>query len=604
MAWDTLRTVLIANRGEIADRILRACAALDLTTICIFTEPDREAAYLARADVTREVSSYLAIDEIVAAALEAGADAIHPGYGFLSERAEFARAIERSGLLLIGPGAEVIELMGRKDRARQLAVAAGVPVVPESVAGGYPVLVKAAAGGGGKGMRIVRSASDLEAALAAARRESLAAFGDETLLIEKYVERGRHVEVQVFGDHAGNIVHFFERDCSVQRRHQKVIEEAPAPTITPAQRDALTSAAVALAREVGYTNAGTVEFLLDPSTGETFFLEMNTRLQVEHAVTEAITLVDLVQLQLRVAAGELLMPQHEIVSAGHAIEARIYAEDPYSEFVPQAGRVTRADWPPPPSRVDTAITDGAVIGTAYDPMVAKVVVSGRTREESIANLVGALDETRIFGLTTNAGFVRALVASPEFAAAEIDTAWLDRVTPERPDPAYSRHLAALAVAAGLDARLGPWQPDGWRSAGAPAPVQVALDELLIRVDQPAAPIQGRAIVRRHEVEVIDRGQRWVFARPDAFADHGPQVGDGTISAPMPGTVLAIQVEPGAAVAEGDTLGIMEAMKMELRLKAPFAGLVAQVTAEVGQRVGQGETLFVVHPAPAAPGAED
>jgi 3-methylcrotonyl-CoA carboxylase alpha subunit/acetyl-CoA/propionyl-CoA carboxylase biotin carboxyl carrier protein len=603
MAWDSLRRVLIANRGEIADRILRACADLDVASICIFTDPDREAPYLARAGRRIEVSNYLAIDEIVAAALAGGADAIHPGYGFLSERADFARAIERAGLRLIGPTAEVIELLGRKDRAREIALAAGAPVVPASVEGGFPVLVKAASGGGGKGMRIVRSEADLEAALAAARRESLAAFGDDTLLIEKYVERGRHIEVQVFGDHAGNVVHFFERDCSVQRRHQKVIEEAPAPTITEDQRAALTQAAIALSREVGYTNAGTVEFLLDPSTGDAFFLEMNTRLQVEHAVTEAITGVDLVALQLRIAAGERLMSQHEITRSGHAIEARIYAEDPYTDFLPQAGTVSRADWPAPPSSVHTAITDGSVIGTAYDPMVAKIVVSGRTRAEAISHLVGALDETRIFGLTTNAGFARTLVASDEFAAAEIDTAWLDRATVERADPAYAREIAAQAVAAGLDPQPGPWQLDGWRSAGPSAPLTIALDDVLIRPDTVAPHIGGRAIVRRHEVEVVERGQRWVFTRPDAYADHGPHVGNGTINAPMPGTVLAVQVEPGTEVAEGDTLGIVEAMKMELRLTAPFAGRVAQVNAVVGQRVGQGEPLFVVDPA-IPPGAED
>src|SRR4051794_1942068 len=416
-----LRSVFIANRGEIAGRVARTCDALGIAS-------------------TTSAGDYLDPAAQVAQALAAGADSVHPGYGFLSENAAFARAVTAAGLRWIGPSPEVMEQMGRKDAAREIAVAAGVPVVPRGEDAGFPVLVKAAAGGGGKGMRVVRSADELEEATAAAKREAASAFGDDTMLIEKYVERGRHIEVQVIGDTHGTVRHLFERDCSTQRRHQKVLEEAPAPTITDAQRSRVLDAAVALASHVGYTNAGTVEFLLDDETGEVYFLEMNTRLQVEHPVTEAITGLDLVELQLRVAAGEpLSLPG--LTPQGHAIEARVYAEDSFGGFLPQAGTATFVEWPAT-VRVDQALASGQVVSTAYDPMLGKIIAHGPDREHARRALVAALDDTAILGLTTNAGFLRELVASEEFRDATIDTAWLDRHDVSPPDPAPARELAA------------------------------------------------------------------------------------------------------------------------------------------------------------------
>ena len=401
-------SVLIANRGEIARRVMATCTVLGIRPIAVHTAADAAAIHVREAAAAVEVASYLDIDSVVAAALASGAQAVHPGYGFLSERADAARAVEKAGLIWIGPSAEVIEAMGRKDAARELAVAADVPVVPSwdddaaIETGDFPVLVKAAAGGGGKGMRVVHRAEELAEAMAAAGREARSAFGDDTLLIEKYVERGRHIEVQVFGDAHGDVVHLHERDCSTQRRHQKVLEEAPAPTLTDEQRTAVHDAAVALARRVGYTNAGTVEFLLDEATGSAYFLEMNTRLQVEHPVTEGVVRVggrpiDMVEWQLRVAAGEPLpATQDDITVSGHAIEARVYAEDAYAGYLPQAGTAALVRWPGARSaaddglsgaaagraeiRVDQALESGQVISTGFDPMLGKVVSVARTRE--------------------------------------------------------------------------------------------------------------------------------------------------------------------------------------------------------------------------------
>ncbi|MFI2708384.1 biotin carboxylase N-terminal domain-containing protein, partial [Nocardioides sp. CER28] len=387
---------------------------------------------------------YLDGDAQIAQARAAGATAVHPGYGFLSENAGFARAVIDAGLVWVGPPPEAMEAMARKDHAREIAVAAGVPVVPRGEDAGFPVLVKAAAGGGGKGMRVVRAAAELEEAKAAAAREAASAFGDDTLLIEKYVERGRHIEVQVFGDSHGNVLHLGTRDCSAQRRHQKVVEEAPAPTLTDDQRDLVQDSAVALARQVGYTNAGTVEFLLDEATGAAYFLEMNTRLQVEHPVTEEVTGLDLVALQLRVAVGEPLgLAQEDVTFTGHAIEVRVYAEDPYAGFLPQAGTASLVRWPAG-ARVDHALESGQVVSTSYDPMLGKVVVGAADRETARRALVRALDDTAILGITTNTGFLRQLVASDEFRDATVDTAWLDRHEPARPDPGEARMLAAWA----------------------------------------------------------------------------------------------------------------------------------------------------------------
>jgi acetyl-CoA/propionyl-CoA carboxylase, biotin carboxylase, biotin carboxyl carrier protein len=620
-----IRTVLVANRGEIAVRVFRTCRRLGIDTVAVFTDLDVEAPHVRAADRALRVASYLDIDAVVAAAVEAGADAIHPGYGFLSERSELARAVEAAGIRLVGPTADVMDRMGRKDHARAIAVAAGVPVVPsydleaDPTTFAYPVLVKAAAGGGGKGMRIVRSADEYAAAAAAAAREARGAFGDDTLLIEKYVESGRHLEVQVIGDTHGEVVHLFERDCSTQRRHQKVLEEAPGPTVDADLRHRLTGAAVALAREVGYTNAGTVEFLLDADTGDFYFLEMNTRLQVEHPVTELVCGgIDLVEEQLRVAAGApLSLRQEDLALHGHAIEARVYAEDSFGGFLPQAGTATLVRWTSS-ARVDHALEPGQTVSTSYDPMLGKVIAHGPDRESARQALLHALDDTAILGLTTNAGFLRALVASDEFRDATIDTAWLDHHDVPAPDHDVPRVMAAWVSAMLSSADTGhPFQRDGFRLGGPPAPIVVELDRDVV-VDRHLGTVDGtpvqmvsaenhvlelvvdghteRAVVNVQPdiVEVSYRGQRHVLTGPDRLAE-AETAGDGTVVAPMPGTVLEVRVAPGDRVADGDVLGMMEAMKMELSLKAPFAGTLASVDAAAGAQVALGATLFVVSP---------
>ena len=619
---DVIKTVLVANRGEIALRVFRTCRRLGIRTVAIYTDVDVDAPHPRAADEARWVPSYLYVDGVDAAAQEAGADAIHPGYGFLSERSAFARTVEEAGIRLVGPSADVMDAMGRKDHARKIAVEAGVPVVPsyavdaDPATFAFPVLVKAAAGGGGKGMRTVRSASEYAESLASAKREAATAFGDDTMLVEKFVESGRHLEVQVLGDSHGNVMHLFERDCSTQRRHQKVLEEAPGPTVDAGLRHRLTSAAVALASEVGYTNAGTVEFLLDNATGDFYFLEMNTRLQVEHPVTEAITGMDLVEEQLRIAAGApLSITQDELSIRGHAIEARVYAEDSFGGFLPQAGTTSLVRWPTE-ARVDHALESNQVVSTSYDPMLGKVVVHGPDRETARRGLVAALDETAILGLTTNAGFLRALVASDEFRDATIDTSWLDHHEVPAPDAGIPRLMAAWvsAMLAAFDTGH-PFQADGFRLGAAPAPTLVELDRDVV-VDRAAGTVDGvpvrelhaeqhvleldidghraRAVVNVQPdiVEVSYLGQRFVLTGPDRLADH-VTAGDGTITAPMPGTLLEVRVATGDQVEEGQVLGMMEAMKMELSLKAPFAGTVTSVDATAGRQVPLGATLFVV-----------
>ncbi len=645
-------TLLVANRGEIALRVVRAASRLGLTTVAVYSDADADAAHVREADTAIRIGpapaaeSYLSIPALLEAARLSGAEAVHPGYGFLSERAAFARAVVDAGLVFVGPPADVMDLMGRKDRARDLAEAAGVPVVPaadsaSSVGGsaddldetvrqvGLPLLVKAAAGGGGKGMRIVRAAPDLPAAVAAARREAASAFGDDTLLFERYVEHGRHIEVQVLADEHGHVVHLHERDCSVQRRHQKVLEEAPATRISAEVRELVTSAAVALARKVGYVNAGTVEFLV--SGEDAFFLEMNTRLQVEHPVTELVTGLDLVALQIGVAQGEPLpFAQSDITVRGHAIEARVYAEDPYAGFLPQAGVAEVVRWPER-ARVDAGLESGQRVGTSYDPMLGKVIASGTTREAARRALVSALDDTAILGLTTNVGFLRQVAASDVYRDSDIDTAWLDAhpdaFTLDTPVPAWC--LAAYVLAAG--GGMEPSQPfgvgDGWRLGAPPADVPVELtaadgDRRLLSVDlarglitgphssrevrllggtgggvrlQIGAEVhEGRVLVRPHEVLVAYRGQTYTFSRPDVFGPgRSAAAASGSVSAPMPGTVLAVNVSPGDTVAEGEALGVMEAMKMELALKAPFDGTVTEVNVALGDQVELGAGLFLV-----------
>ncbi len=617
-------SILIANRGEIALRIIGTCRRLGIRTIAIHSDIDTTAPHVLAADDAVRIADYLDIGAVVAAAHSSGAQAIHPGYGFLSERAEFAAAVAEAGLTLIGPSAEVMEQMGRKDAAREIAVAAGVPVVPRGEDAGFPMLVKAAAGGGGKGMRIVRAEGQLAEATAAAKREAAAAFGDDTMLLEKYVEHGRHIEVQVLADHHGHVVHLFERDCSTQRRHQKVLEEAPAPTIDADLRHQLTSAAVELARHVGYTNAGTVEFLLDTETGEYYFLEMNTRLQVEHPVTELICGgIDLVEQQLRIAAGEPLgIEQDDLFIDGHAIEARVYAEDSFGGFLPQAGTATLVRWPSasPTVRVDHALETGQVVSTSYDPMLGKVIAHGPDRESARRALITALDDTAILGITTNAGFLRTLLASEEFRDQTIDTGWLDDADLAAPDDELPRVLAAWIVAMlAATERVDAFGSDGFRLGGPHAPTRVPLD-IEVLVDRAAGTVsvdgavhEVRQISAEHHtlvaevdgsritatvlarpglVEVSYRGQRHVFATPDRAV--GVQaVGDGDLTAPMPGTVLDVRVETGSAVVTGDVLGTMEAMKMEHALTAPFDGTVTHVGSAAGDQVAMGHLLFTI-----------
>ena len=655
-------TVLVANRGEIAVRIVRAARAAGLRSVAVFSDADRDAQHVREADAAVRIGpvsateSYLSIDAVIDAALRSGAEAIHPGYGFLSERAAFARAVEQAGLVFIGPDADVMDATGRKDRAREIAVRAGVPVVPRFDDGGgepdpaaYPVLVKAAAGGGGKGMRIVREPSELPDAIAAAKREAASAFGDDTLLIEKYVERGRHIEVQVIADKHGNVLHLYERDCSTQRRHQKVLEEAPAPTIPASVRETVTESAVALCREVGYVGAGTVEFLVwDEATDAPgcAFLEMNTRLQVEHPVTELVTGLDLVALQFAVAAGDPLpIAQREVTCSGHAIEARVYAEDPYSDFLPQAGLARLVRWPARDrARVDEALRSGQEVGTAYDPMLAKVIAHGPTREAARRNLVAALDETAVLGLTTNVGFLRRLAASDAFRDAEIHTAWLDHdpagITTREAMPAAALPIAAWAVArVSVPREAGhPFgTADGWRLVGTPAlvPVELSYDDESVtvhvdpgtglvttpdgrstriglvervlspdgqvervRLDVDGVTLDTTMLVDAHEITVALHGQPWTYQRPDAFGPGlAADAGDADVAAPMPGTVLSVGVEVGASVRAGEVLGVLEAMKMELALKAPYDGTVALVHAETGKQVALGEVLFRVEEAP-------
>ena len=630
-------TLLVANRGEIAIRVIRAARAAGLRTVAVYSDADRSAPHVREADTAVRIGpapateSYLSIEALLRAAEVSGADAVHPGYGFLSERAEFAKAVDEARLVFVGPSAQVMEAMGQKVRAREIAERAGVPVVPRFEAPvatvAYPVLVKAAAGGGGKGMRIVLDPADLDTALAAAGREAAAAFGDDTLLIERYVERGRHVEVQILGDRHGNVVHLLERDCSTQRRHQKMLEEAPAPTISPETRSRLHDWAVALAKEVGYVGAGTVEFLVDEADERAYFLEMNTRLQVEHPVTEAVTGLDLVRLQLSVAAGEPLpFGQADVTPDGHAIEARAYAEDPYSGFLPQAGVASTVVWPET-ARVDAALESGQEVGTAYDPMLGKVIVHGATREAARQSLLQALDDTAILGLTTNVGFLRQLAASDAFRDAAIDTAWLDRHLDEFViDAPPEVPVIAVWSLAESETAADPSHPfgvaDGWRLGGPTTPILVELDDVVATVDRAAGtvampdrtwrvrPVAGPGVARRleiddviheayvevdaHTVTVGYRGQPYVLTRPDAFGPAGATAPiDDSVTAPMPGTVLDVRAKVGESVSAGDTLGVLEAMKMELALKAPHDGTVTTVDATAGQQVALGETLFVV-----------
>ena len=655
--------ILIANRGEIACRVIKTARRMGIKTVAVYSEADAGARHVRLADeavligpaAARE--SYLVIERIINAARQTGAQAIHPGYGFLSENEAFCEACDAAGIVFIGPPVSAIRAMGSKSEAKKLMEAAGVPLTPgyhgddqdpallarEAEAIGYPVLIKAAAGGGGKGMRMVERAADFAEALASCQREAASSFGNDHVLVEKYVIRPRHVEIQVFGDAHGNCVYLFERDCSVQRRHQKVLEEAPAPGMTPTRRAAMGQAAVDAAKAVGYVGAGTVEFIAAPD-GSFFFMEMNTRLQVEHPVTEMISGQDLVEWQLRVAAGEPLpLAQEQLQIHGHALEARIYAEDPDKGFLPSTGRLLHLA-PPAESlhvRVDTGVEEGDEISPHYDPMISKLIVWDQDRERALSRMLQALAEYRVVGVANNIGFLSRLTACPAFAKADLDTGLIERerdylfpaeVTP--PDEVWL--VAALAELLReaerglLQARhdiepASPWHArDGWRlNSRARRDLCLRFGEqektvgVTYRRDGYALALDGRSVEARGEREprgllrvefdgtrmdaavivagekrhVFLNGRAWMLANIDPLY-HGADASgaEGGLLAPMPGKVIALIAAAGAVVDKGAPLMVLEAMKMEHTITAPTAGTVKAFHYSVGDQVGDGAEL--------------
>ncbi|MGZ4354338.1 MAG: acetyl/propionyl/methylcrotonyl-CoA carboxylase subunit alpha [Gaiellaceae bacterium] len=529
--------LLVANRGEIALRVFRTCRELRIGTVAVAAADDAGALHARSADETVPIASYLHSEEHIRAAQQAGADAIHPGYGFLSENPDFAAAVEAAGLVWVGPPVEALRRGGDKLESKRLAHEAGVPVVPtgEPAELGFPLLVKAAAGGGGRGMRVVRSADELDGALDAARREAKAAFGDDTVFCERYVERPRHVEIQLLADAHGTVLSLGERECSIQRRHQKVLEESPSPALGPELRRRMSEAAVAFARAIGYVGAGTAEFML--SDGEFFFLELNARIQVEHPVTEAVTGIDLVAEQIRVADGEPLRPARDESSRGHAVEVRLYAEDPRS-FLPQAGTIERLRLPEG-IRVDPGVAEGDVVGTAYDPMIAKLIAHAPTRDEALAQLRAALAETEVRGVTTNLPFLRWLVAHPLLRAGRTTTAFLTENPP----------LSAPPPRAPAPAWRGAW-----------------------RLNLPTPPPRAAADV------------------DEAAHARGPEAEQSALTAPMPGTVIRVLAAPGERVAARQPLVVLEAMKMETPLVSPYDATVRAVHVGEGDRVAGGQLL--------------
>jgi propionyl-CoA carboxylase alpha chain len=668
-----ITALLVANRGEIARRVIRTAAAMGIGTVAVYAEPDAGAPFVAEADRAvplpgrTAAQTYLNIGALLDAAAAAGADAVHPGYGFGSERADFARAVTGAGLTWVGPPAEVIEAMGDKLAAKRLLAEAGVPVLeswevtgdalPDLTGVPLPLIVKAAAGGGGKGMRVVGTgpgavggaggSPELADAVAAARREAAAAFGDGTVFLERYITGARHVEIQVLADSRGGLVHCFERECSVQRRHQKVIEECPSPAVDAGLRDRMGAAALAAAKAVGYLGAGTVEFVLEPS-GDFWFLEVNTRLQVEHPVTEAVTGVDLVREQLLVAQGlPLSVTQDGLTMTGHAIEARLYAEDPAAGFLPATG--TLVDWCPaaaPPCRWDSGVAAGTAVGVEFDPMLAKVIAHAPARAEAALALALALQRSRIRGVTTNRDFLVAALRHPDFLAGRTTTSFIEDTGVARarqPSPAELRAAATGAALAAQAARRAAAPvlatlPTGWRNTVMPperAEFRHGLDTVVVgyarrrdgRFDVTvtgAAPVpdgdpgSGEPVTvhhagdgwidfsrggHRHRLHVLTAGDRVWVQGPDgdlAFiavprfpeAGHGEQVAGGLV-APMPGTVLAVHAAAGDAVAAGQLLMIVEAMKMEHRVTAPQAGTVTEIRAQAGDQVSAGDLLAVI-----------
>lgn len=637
-------TVLVANRGEIAVRVIRTLRALGVRSVAVFSDADADARHVREADTAVRIGpapaaeSYLSAERLIDAAARSGAQAVHPGYGFLAENAEFARACAKAGLVFIGPPASAIDLMGDKIRAKETVEAAGVPVVPGSsgsgltdaqLAGsareiGMPVLLKPSAGGGGKGMRLVRDATLLADEIAAARREARSSFGDDTLLVERWVDRPRHIEIQVLADGHGNVIHLGERECSLQRRHQKIIEEAPSVLLDEATRASMGEAAVQAARSCGYAGAGTVEFIVpgkDPASY--YFMEMNTRLQVEHPVTELITGIDLVEWQLRVAAGEELpYGQQDITLTGHAIEARICAEDPSRGFLPSGGTVLALHEPQGDGvRTDSGLSEGTEIGSLYDPMLSKVIAYGPDRPTALRKLRAALAETVTLGVPTNAGFLRDLLAHPAVVTGELDTGLVERevagLVPEGvPDEVYE--AAAAVRTAALEPTGDGWRdpfsaPKGWRLGGTPAPLT---HHLRVPGHEPVAHIAGEGLrtVEPGRVTVhvdglthrFHRAADWLGRDGHAWhvQDHDPveasltgsaHSGADALTAPMPGTVTVVKVSTGDQVAAGQSLLVVEAMKMEHVISAPHAGTVAELDVTPGATVAMDQILAVVIP---------
>lgn len=639
--------VLVANRGEIAVRVMRTLRTLGAVPIAIHSDADVDAAHVRAADVAVRVGpasarhSYLDVDAVIAAAIATGAEAIHPGYGFLSENPEFARACAAAGLVFIGPPAEAMTAMADKIAAKVTVAAAGVSVVPgtdraglsdtelidlvaDSI--GFPALIKPSAGGGGKGMRLVADPSELPAALASARREASSAFGDDTLLVERFITAPRHVEIQVLADGHGNVLHLGERECSLQRRHQKIIEEAPAAFLPEHVRRSMAEQAVAAARSCGYVNAGTVEFIVSGDDPEQFFfMEMNTRLQVEHPVTEMVFGVDLVAEQIRIAGGaEIVVDQADLSPRGHAIEARVYAEDAANGFLPTGGTITSLVWPDGDGvRIDAGVDAGSTVTSDYDPMLAKVIVHGADRAEALASLAEALGATRITGVTTNCGFLRSLALQRDVRAGRLDTDLVNRELEQLVRTIPAPALAAVVIATGEAGVSDPWSAlVGWRHGAA-----VALTRRLTvdgRVTSVAvAPRRDGAVSVVVDGETTDlsprdidswsvtrvgrrrwwvTGQGWGWEVAEAEPDRGRRdtgvggAGDGSIRSPMPGTVLMVEVAVGDAVVAGQRLCVVEAMKMEHALVSPFDGVVDRVGATAGTSVALGtEIIRVVAP---------
>ena len=658
--------LLVANRGEIARRIFRSARDMGIATVAVHADGDADAPFVAEADVgvaldgRSSAETYLDVEKVLAAAARTGADAVHPGYGFLSENADFARAVTDAGLVWVGPSPEAIAAMGDKLSAKRLMREANVPTLQAVELGdgadlaaaaaevGFPALVKAAAGGGGRGMRVVESEEELEAAVEGARREAAASFGDGTVFLERWLASSRHVEIQILGDLHGNLVHCFERECSIQRRHQKVIEEAPSPVVSDELRARMGAAAVAAGQAIGYSSAGTVEFLVEqPADGspptDFWFLEVNTRLQVEHPVTEEITGLDLVREQLCVAQGETLgFAQEDLAIVGHAIEARLYAEDPANDFLPQTGRVQC--WQPAPgmnARFDSGIESGSEVGIEFDPMLAKVIVGAATRREAALRLARVLETTRVQGIRTNRDFLVVTLRSPEYLAGDTTTDFIERVAPQPVRLPSADEVAAAGICAVMAAqhdrrqaaRIHPTIVSGWRNTVMPyerAEFETAAGDALRieyriqrdgRFDTRAAAADGEP--RRHMVElrrrtadgvelVID-GRRFrstVTADGDRWLVHGPQ-GDvelrelprfpvagletvaGGLTAPMPGKVISTHAAVGDRVESGQLLLVLEAMKMEHRVTAPEPGTVSEFRVAEGEQVGNGELLVVV-----------